>query len=276
MFLRPPEPLQSMMMLLGCGSSGGGVTVSDEAAQFLARLAPEPETTLRADYIAFIDGCVDAGLWELLECVQALAVDHEGQAVVNLKSDSAIGVPEYDLGGTLTWIPGDGYSSSDLAKFSTEFDPSAASIFTLNAGFVGFYSLTAAQINSRAVAMGPSGSATLNDKISIYPRWSDNFAVASCGSAAGIVLVAETGDSDGWYVVQRNAASGAGAVELRKNTTQKGTDTTASAAYTAGEKVKLQCLHKAAFFVAGAKLTSGQHDALSALVAAFLTGRGAI
>ena len=39
MFLRPPEPLQSMMMLLGCGSSGGGV---------VAPSAPETPTGFTA------------------------------------------------------------------------------------------------------------------------------------------------------------------------------------------------------------------------------------
>ncbi len=272
----PPEPLQSMMMLLGCGSSGaGGVSVSDEAAQFLARLAPEPETALRADYITFIDGCVAAGIWDLLECVQSLAVDHEGQAIVNLKSNAWNGNPEAGFGGTLTWTANQGYFTTGLARYSTEFDPSAASIFGQNSGFVGVYSLTAEQTNAQMVNMAQSGSLTVSGKISVFPKWSNNDIYGNIATTTQINLDIGAGAaSNGWFVVQRNASPVAQVV--RKNGDQLVSGGQASSDYTAGEKIKLICQHQTAFFVAGSELSEAQHDALYALVVAFLTSRGAI
>lgn len=261
-----------MMMLLGCGSSGSGVSVSDEVAQFFDRLAPEPDTALRADYITFIDGCVAAGIWTSLKCVLALAVSHEGQAVTDLVTNR-IANPEPGLGGgTFTWTADRGYLSTGLSRFSTEFDPSADAPFQ-DSGFVALYSRTSTQINQAALQVGPSGSATQNDKISIYPKWSTNKVEGTIANSSTYISVATADNSDGWFIMNRSASN---AFSLRRNTTQKGTGSAASTAYTAGEKVKLRCWHQPAFFVAGSSLSGAQHDALYALVVAFLTSRGAI
>jgi len=282
MMLNSPSHIHSLLdparfMRYGSGPGGGAVANSAEVQQFFERLAPEPDTALAADYAAFIDGCVAAGIWDLIENVQALAVDHEGQAVVNLKSNTANGNPEYGLGGTLTWTANRGYSSTGLAQYSTEFDPSAASIFAQNSGFVGMYSLTSAQVSQPAIYMGPSGSSTQNDKIALYPKWSDNVIVGSIASSAAYASVnIGAASSAGWMVLQRTLVSGPGAFELRKDGDSLAFGSVVSAAYTSGEKVKLKCRHQTAFFVAGGALSEAQHDALWALVVAFLTGRGAI
>jgi hypothetical protein len=260
-----------MMMLLGCGSSGSGVSVSDEVAQFFDRLAPEPDTALRADYITFIDGCVAAGIWTSLKCALALAVSHEGQAVTDLVTNR-IANPEPGHGGTLTWTADRGYLTDGLNRLSTEFDPSADAPFQ-DSGFVAFYSLTSGQINMPALVMGQSGSVTSNDKISIYPKWSTNNVEGTIANSSTYIIVATADNSDGWFIMNRSAPN---AFSLRRNTTQKGTSSAASSAYTAGEKVKLRCHHQTAFFVAGSSLSGAQHDALYALVVAFLTSRGAI
>lgn len=261
-----------MMMLLGCGSSGaGGVSVSDEAAQFLARLAPEPETALRADYITFIDGCVAAGIWTSLKSALALAVTQEGQAVTDLVTNR-IANPEPGHGGTLTWTADRGYLTNGGAHFSTEFDPSTDAPFQ-DSGFVALYSLTSGQINQPALQMGQPGGAVWNDKTSIYPKWSTNNVEGTIANSSTYISVATADNSDGWFIMDRSASN---AFSLRRNTTQKGTGSAASSAYTSGEKVKLRCHHEAAFFVAGSSLSGAQHDALYALVVAFLTSRGAI
>ena len=232
-------PALGLALGLPYGLRSGSVSISDEVQQFLARLAPEPDTALRADYIAFIDGCVAAGIWDLLKCVQALAVDHEGQAIVNLKSNDWNGNPEPGLGGTLTWTANVGYLSNGLARYSTEFDPSADAAFQ-DSGFAAFYSLTPTQIDQPGLQVGPSGSSSINDKLSIYPKWSTNNVEGTIANASTYISVATADNSDGWFIMDRSAFD---AFSLRRNTTQKGTSSAVSAAYTSGYKAKLICFH---------------------------------
>jgi hypothetical protein len=252
----------------------GGVVYSSEVTQFLKRLAPQPTGSLLTDYVNLIDGLVADGLWTKLDLLQVYATGYVGQAVVNLISDSWLGNPEV-LSGNLAFTANRGYLSPDNStRFCASFDPSVGGDFTQNSGFIGVWSLTSTQISQAASQLGPINSATQNDKLAIYPKWSNGQAYGYITN--GVVNGALASNSDGFFVVQRSAASGAGSVQLYKNTTSIVTGNPTNAAYTAGEVMKLRCRHETALSVAGQSLSAGEHTSLYNRLATFLTARGAI
>jgi hypothetical protein len=251
----------------------GGVVYSSEVTQFLKRMAPQPTGSLLTDYVNLIDGLVADGLWTKLDLLQVYATEYVGQAVVNLISDSWLGNPEA-LAGNLTFTANRGYYSTGLTRFCTSFDPATSITFTRNDGFAGFWSLTSTQINQAAFQLGPINSATQNDKLAIYPKWSNGQAYGYITN--GVVNGVLASNSDGFFVVQRSAASGAGSVQLYKNATSIVTGNPTNAAYTAGEVMKALCRHETALSVAGRALSSGEHTSLYNRLTTFLTARGAI
>jgi len=282
MFLRPPEPLQSMMMLLGCGSSGAGgpAANSAEAQQFYDRLftPPTPGGAEEIRWNTFIDGLVADGVWAKLDALTLwFAGANEGDCHVNL-IQSAYNTERYQTSGAVTYTQGQGYSGGGVNRcivsnfnLSTEVGAN----FQRNDASVGVLIYSTATVGQAAINNGArtGGGMTGLWNVELYPKYNSTVGYHNCNAAAAseesFPAPDASADSSGFYIVQRTGANAA-AIYRNDMVTPVDTSTSASTALVDSE-IWYRVQHSCRMAFIGGSLTEAQRIAFKSRLQTLVT-----
>jgi hypothetical protein len=250
---------------------GSGATVSDEAAQFLARIAdPLFERTNR--YIALIDALVAAGVWAKLDFLYVFAADNINTARTNLKSSTyhatAVNSP--------TFTADRGFAGDGLASYvDTNFSPLNATdpAYTQDAAHIGVWSLTQGQDTSARAFGWLDGI----DGATLQPRTGANVVSVRINQASPDLNGANT-DGRGFYLANRSSAA---AIQTYRNGASVDTGTNPSTGLNAESfkthytSVGVYSVVQVAAAWAGGSLSAAEVSAFYTAMLVYMQGVGA-
>lgn len=273
-------------MMLGLGRSlvlGGPVgAVSAETQQFLDRLPTLPSSSLRGHYNTFINGLVDAGIFDAFDALYLFSVETGSAACVNLVQDR-FPLDTDTTGGTITFAglsptPADaGWTSTLNGRLVTYEDLSTATSLKIaqnDASIFCWNKLATAVGGFRDIRAVASGGSFI-DTLSLFSRYTPNYVGGTCNAndPTGQIYRDDNTDGSGFYVVQRTGANVQeffkDAVALTQNGGSTGA-TAASVALPAGYLANLPQRHSRAFGF-GRALSSQECSDLYDLLSAFIT-----
>jgi hypothetical protein len=209
---------------LNMGSSAAGtITVSTEAAAFLARTSGLDGTHIVA-YATLIDGLVADGIWTKLDMLHIYATQDSTTARLNLISTSYPATPA----GTPVFVADRGYTGTHASgsdNLSTGFNAATASSpkFVQDSAHVSVWVVT----SSTGVGLAPIGGILLAGAkgVYIYPKDGDLLCSYYINTTTGTLTPFANANTRGFYTANR---SGASATQLYKDGSSIHTGTPAS------------------------------------------------
>lgn len=191
---------------------------SQEASQYISRLAVLPGTDTLNKYVEFIDSLVKNGIWVKIDEMWMFAHRTEANALIGLKNKkNCLNV------NSTSFTAYRGFTSNGTTSYLTpQLNLSTEGVnYTVNSASIGVYSRTNAN-DAGLIDMG--GNDASNNRIFVQTRTSNNFA-GRINELTGDVVA--NSDSRGFFVINRN---GAGATQYYKNATNLKSGTTSSSA----------------------------------------------
>lgn len=165
------------------------------------------------------------GSWTLLDRLWLYASENAFTAKVDL-----VGLASHTLSGTPTFTADRGYQQNTTAQYiDTGFSLSSGVNYTQNSASISVYVQTSRASSGNFTAFGVNDAASTGNQSTLHPLLGGNIFWGANNSGNNFDSVAAS-NAQGFFTVNRSAASGVGADDIYKNSnsTPIGTGTTAS------------------------------------------------
>lgn len=259
-------------------SSGGGGSCSASTA-FLARTSGLSGTETTA-VDTMICGMVTDGTFSLLDVLYIFATNNTTTACLNLISASFTCTSS----GGLTFTADHGYTGDGTNALLSGFTPStAAGNYAQNSASIGVYVQTSRTTAAPYAEIGTT-NALGTAAVDLIPWYTGNLFFSEMN--ANSTSISTSTNVQGMWITSRTAASGAGAVSVRRNQTAFTSFATASVANPnqqfrvlstgagSGDAILFPTQDQLSSAFMGGGLTSGNSDLVASRINAYMTALG--
>ena len=205
---RANPPFPSMLI-----ANSSDPCVTTQANQYITRLASPPTGSIRIAQCNFINQLVFAGVWSTQDAIYLFANTNDANALTNLVSSSYTATRSN--GGFSTSSAG--YSLTTANYINTNFNPSTVvgTNFTQNSASIAVYSNTGAPASGSQILVGQL-SVAQNTRMFLNQTGGNGqcFAGLNTGAGGGYCTNAWALPLTPFFIMDRNAASGAGSFNV--------------------------------------------------------------